>query len=140
MALEAGGALAVIAPDPNTPINSVYVISAEGTPEAALPVDFAPDERVRLFAGAGNRPVLFTGKRNQSLWKLQNDYLGYSTRVNSYGGLLFDVFPPFGTEPGTTGVSYAPIATKIATTIAGIAQMRRSALVRRSADSSKSSA
>lgn len=51
--------------------------------------------------------VLFTGKRNQSLWKLQNDYLGYSTRVNSYGGLLFDVFPPFGTEPGTTGVSYA---------------------------------
>jgi hypothetical protein len=51
--------------------------------------------------------ILFTGKRNQSLWKMQNDYLGYEVRVYSYGLLLHDVFPPFGTEPGATGVSYS---------------------------------
>jgi hypothetical protein len=51
--------------------------------------------------------ILFTGKRNPSLWKMQNDYLGYETRVFSYGLLLHDVFPPFGTEQGDTGVSYA---------------------------------
>jgi hypothetical protein len=51
--------------------------------------------------------VLFTGKRNQAIWKMQNDYLGYATRVMSYGLLLHDVFPPFGTDAGSTGVSYA---------------------------------
>jgi hypothetical protein len=50
--------------------------------------------------------VLFTGKRNQALWKMQNDYLGYAARVMAYGALLHDVFPPFGTDPGTTGVGY----------------------------------
>ncbi len=51
--------------------------------------------------------ILFTGKRNESMWKMQSDYLGYSARVLSYAALLHGVFPPFGTDPGATGVSYA---------------------------------
>ncbi len=48
--------------------------------------------------------VLFTGKRMESLWKMQYDYLCYSTRINTYGGLMFDAYPPFGTDAGATGV------------------------------------
>ncbi len=51
--------------------------------------------------------ILFTGKRNEGLFKLQNDYLGYSTRVSSYAGLMYDEYPPFGTDPGATGVTYS---------------------------------
>ncbi|MFM7490261.1 MAG: DUF4389 domain-containing protein, partial [Actinomycetota bacterium] len=28
--------------------------------------------------------ILFTGKRNQAIWKLQNDWLAYASRVWSY--------------------------------------------------------
>ena len=50
--------------------------------------------------------VLFTGKRNQSMWNLQNQWLGYASRVMSYSSLMFDPYPPFGTEAGNTGVTY----------------------------------
>lgn len=51
--------------------------------------------------------ILFTGKRNEELFKLQNDYLGYSTRVSSYAELMYDEYPPFGRDPGATGVAYS---------------------------------
>ncbi|MET0325493.1 MAG: DUF4389 domain-containing protein [Ilumatobacteraceae bacterium] len=46
--------------------------------------------------------VLFTGKRNQALWDLEYDYLGFAGRVNGYSNLMFDPYPPFGTAQGAT--------------------------------------
>ena len=34
--------------------------------------------------------ILFTGKRNKSIWALQNSWLSYAARVESYGALLYD--------------------------------------------------
>lgn len=50
--------------------------------------------------------VLFTGRRNESMWNLQQQWMGYDARVTAYGGLLFDPWPPIGTDPGATGVTY----------------------------------
>jgi hypothetical protein len=51
--------------------------------------------------------VLFTGTRNLGIFNLQNAYVGYGTRVNAYTSLMIDPYPPFGTEVGDTGVTYA---------------------------------
>ena len=48
--------------------------------------------------------VLFTGKRNDGIWKLQAAYWQYYGRVVGYSSLLHDVFPPFGTEVGAVPV------------------------------------
>lgn len=62
--LEAGGALAVIAPRDDTPdFKTVWVISAEGTLEPGVPVDPKEIAVVRLFPGAEGAPVLWTGRR-----------------------------------------------------------------------------
>jgi hypothetical protein len=62
--LEAGGALAVVRPATGaSDVSTVYVISADGTIDAALPVDPTALERVRLFPGADGAPVLWTGQR-----------------------------------------------------------------------------
>jgi hypothetical protein len=62
--LEAGGALAVVRPATGvTDFNTVWVISAEGTLEPALPIDPATLDRLRLFVGAEGAPVLWTGQR-----------------------------------------------------------------------------
>ncbi len=45
--------------------------------------------------------ILFTGKRNEGIWNLQNAYLGYYGRVMGYISLLFDEYPGFGTDTGT---------------------------------------
>ena len=50
---------------------------------------------------------VFTGKRNRALWDFTNNYVGYSTRVYSYLGLLHDVFPGFGTEQGNVPTRYS---------------------------------
>jgi hypothetical protein len=52
--------------------------------------------------------IVFTGKRNQGLWNLQQSWLGYYSRVLGYMSLLYDPYPPFGTEPGS-----APVRTEI---------------------------
>ena len=51
--------------------------------------------------------ILFTGKRNRALWDLQWAYMGYAARVNGYVDLMFDPYPPFGTEVGTTPTAVA---------------------------------
>lgn len=51
--------------------------------------------------------ILFTGKRNNGIWSFQNSWLGYSTRVNSYFGLLFDKWPAFGDTPGGEPTTYS---------------------------------
>lgn len=61
--LEAGGALAVVRPPPGVTISTVYVISADGTVEAAVPIDPGALDEVRLFPGTDGAPVLWTGQR-----------------------------------------------------------------------------
>ena len=64
VALEAGGALAVVRPATGvTDFNTVWVISADGTLEAALPIDPTTLDRLRLFPGTQGAPVLWTGQR-----------------------------------------------------------------------------
>jgi hypothetical protein len=52
--------------------------------------------------------IVFTGKRNQGLWNLQQSWLGYYSRVVGYLSLLYDPYPAFGTDPGN-----APVRTEI---------------------------
>lgn len=51
--------------------------------------------------------VLFTGKRNEGIWKMQNNWLGYAARVWSYYGLMYDQYPNFGSEQGSEPVTYS---------------------------------
>jgi hypothetical protein len=63
VALDAGGALAVIIPDRIEPdFKTVWRISADGTLEPAEPLDPESLETLRLFDGAGSAPVLWTGR------------------------------------------------------------------------------
>lgn len=65
VALEAGGALAVIRPEigASPEFKTVWVISADGTLEPALPLDPATLDAVRLFPGAEGAPAIWTGRR-----------------------------------------------------------------------------
>lgn len=44
--------------------------------------------------------ILFTGNMPASLWIFSRDVIAYSLRVEAYGLLLHDVFPPFGLGQG----------------------------------------
>jgi uncharacterized protein DUF4389 len=61
--------------------------------------------------------ILFTGRRNEGMWSFQRGYLGYSARVNSYVGLLYDEYPNFGTawsqEPVAFGLDYEEDANRL---------------------------
>ena len=48
--------------------------------------------------------ILFTGKRNEGIWNLQQSWLGYYARVVGYVDLLFDQYPAFGTDAGAVPV------------------------------------
>lgn len=62
--LEAGGALAVISPEVPTPdFQTVWVISADGTPEPARPLDPFSIVLLELFPGADGAPILWDGIR-----------------------------------------------------------------------------
>jgi hypothetical protein len=52
--------------------------------------------------------IVFTGKRNEGLWNLQQSWLGYYSRVLGYISLMYDPYPAFGTDPGN-----APVRTVI---------------------------
>ncbi len=51
--------------------------------------------------------ILFTGKRNEGMWNLQQGWLGYYARVMGYTELLYDQYPAFGTDPGSVPVRSA---------------------------------
>ena len=51
--------------------------------------------------------ILFTGKRNEGIWNMQQAWLGYYSRVVGYVYFLFDEYPAFGTDPGTVPVRTA---------------------------------
>jgi hypothetical protein len=46
--------------------------------------------------------ILITGRYPEGLYNFNSGVLRYGTRVNSYGGLLTDKFPPFGLSPDPT--------------------------------------
>ena len=50
---------------------------------------------------------VFTGKRNKSIWDFTVASEAYGSRVQSYAGLLHDVFPPFLTDPGNVPSRYS---------------------------------
>jgi uncharacterized membrane protein YhdT len=50
--------------------------------------------------------IIFTGKRNEGIWRMQSNWLNYACRVHGYSALLFDKFPAFGAEPGDEPFSY----------------------------------
>ena len=51
--------------------------------------------------------MVFTGKRNRSMFDFVNGYLTYNTRASAYGALLHDQFPAFGPNDPGSPVSYA---------------------------------
>jgi len=51
--------------------------------------------------------IVFTGKRNDSLWSFTDSYVGYMSRVNGYTGILFDEYPQFFTDSSGVPVQYA---------------------------------
>ena len=63
--------------------------------------------------------IVFTGKRNESMWRMQQSWFEYYGRVLGYTSLLFDVYPPFGTEVGEvpvrTTIAYAESANRLTT-------------------------
>jgi Domain of unknown function (DUF4389) len=63
--------------------------------------------------------IVFTGNRNEGLWKMQESYLGYSARVSGYTNLLFDQYPAFGTDPGQvpvrSSITYEPSGNRLTT-------------------------
>jgi len=50
--------------------------------------------------------ILVTGKRNQGLFNLGNQWLAYAASTNSYAGVMFDQYPPFVTVNGLTALHY----------------------------------
>ncbi len=61
--------------------------------------------------------ILFTGKRNEGMWNLQQGWLSYYARVMGYTELLYDQYPAFGTDPGTvpvrSAISYEESANRL---------------------------
>lgn len=51
--------------------------------------------------------ILFTGKRNEGIWRMQNSWLSYAARVWSYYGLMFDKWPNIGSEPNGEPTTYS---------------------------------
>lgn len=50
--------------------------------------------------------ILFTGQRNEGIWKLQRSWLAYTARVTGYEALLFDPWPKIGEEPGSEPTTF----------------------------------
>jgi hypothetical protein len=61
--------------------------------------------------------AVFTGKRNEGIWNLQQSWLGYASRVTGYTDLLYDEYPAFGTDPGNvpvrTSISFEEDANRL---------------------------
>ena len=61
--------------------------------------------------------ILFTGKRNQSLWHLARGVLDWQSRANAYLGLMYDTYPNFGfekrAEPVTLALEYDESADRL---------------------------
>ncbi len=51
--------------------------------------------------------ILFTGKRNKGIWTLQNSWLSYAARVESYEALLYDKWPSFGEPTADDVIRYS---------------------------------
>jgi hypothetical protein len=98
IALQAGGALAVIAPplvNPPTPFQNTWIIDPDGVLEPAAVITGALTEPM-LFGGAGDAPVLWTGA----------GWLQWQPWSGSFG-----TFATMDTAPPRLGPATATIAT-----------------------------
>ena len=50
--------------------------------------------------------IVFTGKRSRGIWEFQRQWLAYASRVDSYGYLIHDVWPRFGSSWGDEPVAF----------------------------------
>lgn len=61
--------------------------------------------------------ILFTGKRNEGLFRLQSQWLAYAASSMAYHGVMYDRFPPFVTMQGhpamTYGLTYTAEANRL---------------------------
>lgn len=61
--------------------------------------------------------IIFTGQRNEGIWRFQRSYLGYAERVNAYYSLTYDTYPAFGAawgdEPVAFGLAYEAQADRL---------------------------
>ena len=61
--------------------------------------------------------IVFTGKRNEALWDLQESWLSYAGRVSAYQYLLFDEYPAFGSDqsrvPMVQDLAYVEPASRL---------------------------
>ena len=61
--------------------------------------------------------IVFTGQRNEGIWRFQRSYLGYAERVNAYYSLTYDAYPAFGaawgSEPVAFGLEYQAEADRL---------------------------
>lgn len=111
VALDSGGALAVVSPSGAAPdFSTVWVISADGSLASAIPLDPALLEKVRLFPGANGAPVLWTGER----WLRWEPWFGTFKPISD---------GPFGTRVLTDGTRIAngPVGSAIANGDSGLA-------------------
>jgi hypothetical protein len=95
IALEGGGALAVFAPPagpPDPSYQSVWVIDADGSFEAGVPVAGTLTQPM-LFGGAGGAPILWTGDR----------WLRWQPWSGSFGAFIsLDPVSPSVSGPGSS--------------------------------------
>lgn len=65
--------------------------------------------------------ILFTGKRNEGIFKLQQSFLYYYCRAYGYFALLYDQYPAFGPGPGPvpvrSDISYEESADRLSSAL-----------------------
>ncbi len=103
VALDAGGALAVIAPDStditDSNFQTTWLISGEGALEPGEPIPGLKNSPLALFRGTGGQPLLFTGAH----------WLRYEPWFGAF--LTLEDAPPDGPPLGLTPATQAPLAT-----------------------------
>jgi len=113
VALDAGGALAVIAPDDTDVTDSnfqtTWVISGEGALEPGEPIPALKNSPLALFRGAGGSPMLYTGAH----------WLRYEPWFGAF--LTIDGAPLEGPPLGLGPISEPPLASVGASPDPGLA-------------------
>ena len=65
--------------------------------------------------------ILFTGKRNESMFNMQRSWMYYATRVYGYVGLLYDEYPAFASDgppaPVRTSLAYEENAERLSSAL-----------------------
>jgi hypothetical protein len=49
--------------------------------------------------------IVVTGRRNEDIFLLQRQYIGFAARTYTYMSFLYDAYPPIGDRAGETGLA-----------------------------------